>query len=336
MSNFEIVYDDGKQTSYADLRELADEGCSVMRSPHAPLNTANLGTALLGFQTVVYGDTYVGASTGSKEEQRNNPFCIGERAVAHAPGVKTMSRFVKAGMDGFSATRLTDLHAEVSSWATNGNITTWHKFANVHSGLYAAIVQIGLDQGLRFDYAVDAQTGAWMSWYGDKAGLRADDVLDVSSAEEGSVVVAPLECRLAYMFAAQALDSEREEVYHLAGRDMGDYLQAKEAKIARIVAGLQEQGLLGKLRVVLVPTAGTKVIAKKSEADTLREMWALSARRDLTSRKQLRLLLQEENLRLAMKSQVGIADLEAMGGEGVEVIDEAAKIPMAYIQHRLK
>jgi hypothetical protein len=138
------------------------------------------------------------------------------------------------------------------------------------------------------------------------------------------------------MFAAQAIDSGKDIVYHLAGRDMMQYMPAKAQRIEAIINLLQERSFLGQLHLVIVPTSGTKIIAKKSDADILREMWYLTSQRDSGSKRQLRRLLQERAVKSAMKTEVSIKDSEVFGGEGIVVINEAVQTPIAHIKYRLR
>ena len=334
MSNFELIYDDGKQTSYGELLELAHHGYSVMRSPHVPLSTSNLGVAMLGLETVLYGDTFLGASALSKEEVRNNPLSMGDEIVAEDPGVKTMTRFIDARLEGFSATTLVNLHAEASRLAVGEAVTTWHEFAAVHRDLYANVIDVALDQGHRFTDSVNARNGVWADWRKNKT--ITEDVLDVAEATDTFQAVATLDCKLACMFAAQAISSGRQEVYHLAGRDMLSYMPAKSKRIEALITGLQQRGFLEKIKVVIVPTENTKIISTKADADILNEMWRLSGSRDAESKRSLKKLLQAKELRDAMARDISVFDVVELGGEGVVVLEEAIKTPIAHIQHRLR
>lgn len=328
MSNFEITYDSGRQTTFAALLERQNEGYSVLRSPHAQLSTTNLGLAMLGFTTVVYGDSYIG-SIRSKED-RNNPLKVGGNYVAAEPGVKTMTRFVRTNENSM----LIDFQVSQAQAALGevGNVTSWHEYAVNNRSLYREIVQAAIKSGCKFNDSVNTDSGAFVQWR--RGGVSADDVLDVGE-NTAFMAVAPLECKLACMFVAEAIKTGKERVYHLAGRDMMQYVPGKQAKIEAIIGKLQDRGFLGRLNVVLVPTAGTKVIAKSNDCDILNEMWGLGQMRDSDSKERLRTLLQYSDLQEAMSRNVGIADMKSMGGEGVEVLDNL-RTPISAIQHRLR
>lgn len=334
MNTFNLIFDEGSETSYRSLLMLAEEGSSVMRSPHAPLSSHNLGAAMLGFDTVIYGDTYVGSSGTNKEQLRNDPLKIGDANVAETPSIKTMTRFVDASLNGFNATKLTDLHAEVSAAVIGGNITTWHKFVLAHRDLYANIIELALEQGHGFKDSVNTVSGVWARWQQERATI--EDVLDVIETRDGIFqAVATLECKLVCMFVAQALSSKKDRVYHLAGRDMVGYLPSKVKRIEAIVDGLRQRGFLEKLEVVIVPIAGTSVVALEGDVEKLNEMWRLSGSRDSESKKKLRQLLQTQSLRQAMARKVGVSDSARLGGGGIAIVEEALNTPLAHIRQRL-
>lgn len=328
MSNFEITYDSGRQTTFAALLERQNEGYSVLRSPHAQLSTTNLGLAMLGFTTVVYGDSYIG-SIRSKED-RNNPLKVGGNYVAAEPGVKTMTRFVRTNENSM----LIDFQVSQAQIALGerGCVTSWHEYVANHQSLYRGIVQAAIETGCDFSKGVHTDSGAFAQWR--RGDVSMNDVLDAGETTD-FMAVAPLECKLACMFVAEAIMTGKERVYHLAGRDMMQYVPGKQAKIEAIIGKLQDRGFLGKLDVLLVPTAGTKVIAKSEDCDILNEMWRLGQMRDSESKKQLRVLLQGADLQEAMSRNVGIADVKNMGGEGVGVLDNL-QTPISAIRHRLR
>jgi hypothetical protein len=334
MSEFSIDYDDGRQTTFNDLLTLQEEGYSVARSPHMALNTPNLGVAALGIPIIAYGEAYLGTMRDDRQQARYQVTKLGGITLADTPSERTMIRFIEAQDASGREGTLNRVHAELTQAAIDGSrVETLEGYLAQHKDLYRMVVDIALAQEMAFVDAVDTANGRWQAWTTDIH--QSDQVLDVGT-DDGVMAVAPLECKLAAMFAGEALDSNQDHVYHLGGRDMEGYVPGMTDTISALVGGLQEADVVGDLTVTILTTAGTKVVAHKSDLDLLNNFWDIASRRDVDSQREKKRLLQRSEVKNALGRAVSITDSEAIDGEGIAVVEQALHVPIKSMRHTLR
>lgn len=335
MSDLCINYNDGRATTVNDLIDHMKDGFSVLRSPHAGLNTWNLGLAAVGFSQTLYGDGTIGADKSTTELDRYRPHYLGDEQLAELPAHQTLTRFIDGEYAGFEPDGLTALHASIARTALkNEAITDWATYVSQDRALFRSIVETAIRQGVMFVQGVEADTGR--SRLCVNAVDSVDQVLDASEIQEGLQALAPVSCMLTHMFVFEALRTQKDTVYHLAGRDMMGYMPRIETAIVGIIRALQRDRVVGDLEVNIVPSAYTKIVSTAEGVDFHETVWSLSGSRDAASKRELNRMLGNKSSRERLGANVCVTHSESLGGGGIQVIKSALDIPIAAMQYRLR
>lgn len=256
------------QYTFRQHEGLQGEGHSVLRSPHFTnqgLAIANLGIAAMGLDVVGYDWGWV--TPGGRLLDKNNPLKLGRQRLVQEPLVTKIEASIgferSAGIQSLS-----EYHAGVLNDAFGlGNVQTMTALARSNRSMYESVVAVAMDNNevrATFKEGVDINGERLPNYflrYPER--LQPDAVYGVTDKNEGVRAHVPIPIVLAALFAMQAHSAGKDTVFHLAGSDMLKYIESYRSPATGVLAELACRGYLDdSLKVVLIPSAQTQIIAK--------------------------------------------------------------------------
>ncbi|MCW1907885.1 MAG: hypothetical protein KIH63_000915 [Candidatus Saccharibacteria bacterium] len=280
-----IVININPDVSIADLSARMAEGYSVVRSAHVGnLRPYNLTLAAAGIPILAVDHTITGVDTSyfpelvlnrSQSEQVSGLGVIVSRAAAQQTTVT------------HDATRPVQFVDELHIAAVEAAIPGAKMFSNTeylrtHETISAEIIQLALERQPELFRRVVNSDGIAQNRASEARALaqsgRVLQLLDDPRSPEAAALV-PNAVDIAINFVIEALDTERETIFHLSGPDMVRYIGTLTDTLDALYASIRSETSFGsrlppQLDVQLVPSAHAKFATTTAQQPVLDQLLA--------------------------------------------------------------